>query len=93
MFYRACRPFLFLLPPETAHRVCLRALACCDRLARMLPANGQVGEEACEYMGLTFPNRVGLAAGFDKDGECISALRLLGFGFVEVGTVTPRVQP
>ena len=92
MFYRACRPLLFHLPPETAHRICLRALARCDRFARMLPAKGNFGEESFECMGLTFPNRVGLAAGFDKDGECISGLGLLGFGFVEVGTVTPRAQ-
>ena len=44
-------------------------------------------------MGLRFPNRVGLAAGFDKNGRCIDALGALGFGFIEVGTVTPRPQP
>ena len=93
MFYKACRPLLFLLPPEMAHRVSLSTLGCCSRLAGLVPAIGKAGKEAYKCMGLTFPNRVGLAAGFDKDGECIDALGLLGFGFVEVGTVTPKAQP
>jgi dihydroorotate dehydrogenase len=83
--YRLARPLLFSLDPETAHRVSLG-------LATFLP---QAALPACPVraMGLEFPNPVGLAAGLDKDAVHIDALARLGFGFVEVGTVTPRPQP
>ena len=80
------------MPPETAHRVTVAALSLCDGAARLLPKIGGGCGTSYECLGLTFPNRVGLAAGFDKDGECLNALGLLGFGFVEVGTVTPKPQ-
>lgn len=92
-YYRLVRTFLFRLEPETAH---LGALAILrqpgvGRLARMVAGAPIVAPR--RVMGLDFPNPVGLAAGLDKDGECLAVWRALGFGFVEVGTVTPRPQP
>jgi dihydroorotate dehydrogenase len=83
--YRLARPLLFSLDPELAHQVGLG-------LATFLP---QAALPACPVraMGLEFPNPVGLAAGLDKDAVHIDALARLGFGFIEVGTVTPRPQP
>lgn len=88
--YAALRRALFLLPPETAHAVALAGLRARARVLR-IPDPPRVAPVT--VMGLQFPNRVGLAAGFDKDGGCIDGLGSLGFGFVEVGTVTPRPQP
>jgi dihydroorotate dehydrogenase len=87
------RPLLFALEPETAHHVTVRSLAFLARIG-LPPATGPV-PAACsrEVMGIRFPNPVGLAAGLDKNGEYIDALARLGFGFIEVGTVTPRPQP
>lgn len=84
-WYGLARPFLFSLDPETAHKVSLG-------LATFLP---QLAVPGCpvQAMGLEFPNPVGLAAGLDKDALHIDALARLGFGFIEVGTVTPRPQP
>lgn len=81
------RAGLFALPPERAHAVALGAL----RLAPTLAKPEKLGT-AHTVMGLTFPNRVGLAAGFDKNGDHINALAKLGFGFIEVGTITPKPQ-
>ncbi len=93
MLYRALRPLLFALDPETAHRFSLSSL---DVLARI----GAASLVACaaprmpvRVMGLEFPNPVGLAAGLDKNGEHIDGLAALGFGFLEIGAVTPRAQP
>jgi len=83
--YGLARPFLFALDPETAHRFILRLS---DFLS--FPA---VPGAPIEVMGLKFPNPVGLAAGLDKDAAHIDGLARLGFGFLEVGTVTPRPQP
>lgn len=86
----ALRRALFLLPPETAHAAALGAL----RLrARLRPAPVPPEVAPVEVMGLRFANPVGLAAGFDKNGDCVDGLGGLGFGCVEVGTVTPRAQP
>ena len=93
MLYRLCRPLLFLMPPETAHCATVRVLSFLDVPARWLSNIKRDRGKGHECLGLTFSNRVGLAAGFDKDGECLNALSLLGFGFVEVGTVTPKPQP
>lgn len=86
--YRLARPLLFSLDPETAHRLTLGAA---DRFSflqkRSIPAF------PVRAMGLEFPNPIGLAAGLDKNAEHIDALAALGFGFIEVGTVTPRPQP
>lgn len=90
--YRLLRRALFTLEPERAHSLSLSALKAAHRL-RMLPPLRHDPAAAIPLMGLQFPNRVGLAAGFDKNGRYIDALGALGFGFIEVGTVTPRPQP
>lgn len=79
---------LQLLPPERAHGLSLRALELMPRLYEP----GRIGRR-CSVLGLSFPNRVGLAAGFDKNGDHINALAKLGFGSIEIGTITPRPQP
>jgi len=92
------RPLLFCLPPEAAHRWTMAAL----RVFSILPFgpavvkffSGKVPHsEPLVVSGLAFPNPVGLAAGLDKDAEAVAALGALGFGFVEVGTLTPKPQP
>ena len=90
MFYELIRPLLFRMDAERAHHATLRLLALGHRL-RMV--RQRVPELPTQAMGLTFANPVGLAAGLDKNGACIDALAALGFGFIEVGTVTPRPQP
>ncbi len=87
-FYPLLRKLLFLLPPEVAHTVALGALDWSP--FRMEPI--VTGEGPIEVMGLRFPNRLGLAAGLDKNGDHVNALGGLGFGFIEIGTVTPRPQ-
>ncbi len=87
MWYPLLRPALFALDPERAHALALEALALAGRRWRPAPPSGHV-----ECMGLRFPNRVGLAAGFDKNASAVDGLGRLGFGFIEVGTVTPRPQ-
>ena len=85
--YPAIRPALFAIDPERAHRLGLEALKAWGRLPRRnLPG------VPIELLGLRFPNRLGLAAGFDKNGEAVDGIGRLGFGFIEVGTVTPRPQ-
>lgn len=91
--YPLLRPLLFSLDPETAHEVTLKLLdlAHVSGLGkRLYPA---IDDQPVQVMGLDFKNRVGLAAGLDKNGDYIAALAALGFGFVEIGTVTPRPQP
>lgn len=90
--YRLVRPALFGLSPERAHDLTLTGLQYAAPLARRLYAK-QVPVSPCTVMGLRFPNRIGLAAGLDKDGVCIDGLAALGFGFLELGTVTRRPQP
>lgn len=90
--YRIARPALFALDAERAHEITLAALARSAPLTRALYAE-RVPDAPVEVMGLRFPNPVGLAAGLDKDGCCIDGLAALGFGFLEIGTVTPRPQP
>ena len=89
--YGALQPLLMRLDPERAHALTLDLLRVAERL-RLLPQPRASGS-SIERMGLEFANRVGLAAGFDKNAVCIDALGRLGFGFIEVGTVTPRPQP
>lgn len=86
--YYLARPLLFRLDPEKAHDLTLGALA---RFPTIMP-KGQGGQPV-ELLGLTFPNRLGLAAGLDKNGVAISAFDRSGLGFIEIGTVTPRPQP
>ncbi|MBM4203665.1 MAG: quinone-dependent dihydroorotate dehydrogenase [Gammaproteobacteria bacterium] len=89
--YPLLRQSLFCLPAETSHHLAIDAFAALGAL----PFNGGVskGARAVQLMGLTFPNRVGLAAGLDKDARAAEGLAALGFGHVEVGTVTPLPQP
>ena len=91
--YSLVRPLLFALEAETAHHFTLGALRTLDGLG-LVPAAG-AAPDGCgrSVMGIAFPNPVGLAAGLDKNGEYIDALARLGFGFIEIGTVTPRPQP
>ncbi|MEX2322839.1 MAG: quinone-dependent dihydroorotate dehydrogenase [Acidimicrobiia bacterium] len=87
--YRAIRSLGFLLDPERAHRLALRGV----RLGRALPRRRRFEVVPVEVYGLRFRNPIGLAAGYDKDGSAWRALAALGFGHVEIGTVTPRPQP
>ncbi|MBI5437061.1 MAG: quinone-dependent dihydroorotate dehydrogenase [Nitrosomonadales bacterium] len=87
------RPLLFSLDPETAHRVTLDALQAAHRLGLTPLFARRPADNPRTVMGLAFPNPVGLAAGLDKNGAYIDALAGLGFGFIEIGTVTPRPQP
>ncbi|MFA7666686.1 MAG: quinone-dependent dihydroorotate dehydrogenase [Burkholderiaceae bacterium] len=91
--YPFARPLLFALDPERAHELTLSALdaAACAGVLRI--AAGAPVDDPVEVMGLRFANRVGLAAGLDKNGAHIDAFGAMGFGFIEVGTVTPRPQP
>jgi dihydroorotate dehydrogenase len=92
MLYQVFRPLLFTLDPERAHALALSTLRAAHR-AGLLPSVAAPQSAQVTLMGLRFPNRVGLAAGFDKNGRYVDALGALGFGFIEVGTVTPRAQP
>jgi dihydroorotate dehydrogenase len=89
LFDRLARPLLRTLDPETAHALALNALKLAP-LPRAAPDDEKLRVDA---FGLTFPNPVGLAAGFDKNAEVVDALLGLGFGFVEAGGVTPKAQP
>ncbi|NBD96343.1 MAG: quinone-dependent dihydroorotate dehydrogenase [Gammaproteobacteria bacterium] len=91
--YQWLRNGLFLLPPETAHDVALNVLSAGRLVGLPRLMGGRVASKPVALMGLTFPNPVGLAAGLDKNGDYIDALGQLGFGFIEVGTVTPKPQP
>lgn len=93
MSFSHLRSLLFLLDPELSHNLSLKSMA-------YLHAMGMGGlyrqraaqQKPCSVMGLDFPNRIGLAAGLDKNGDYIDALGDLGFGFIEIGTVTPKAQ-
>ena len=89
--YPLLRPALFALEPETAHSLTLSTLQRMHDMGWTRPA--RVPDRPVTVMGLTLPNAIGLAAGLDKNGAHIDALGSLGFGFVEIGTVTPRPQP
>jgi len=92
--YERIRPLLFALDAETAHRWTLYGLGVAQRsgLTRMV-AHAPPRDLPVRAFGLEFPNPVGLAAGLDKNGEHLDALGALGFGFIEIGTVTPKPQP
>jgi len=91
--YALTRPFLFGLDPEHAHEVTLDAIARLQNTPlQCLWSESRVADPVT-IAGLKFPNRVGLAAGLDKNGRCIDGLGAMGFGFIEVGTVTPKAQP
>jgi len=90
--YEMARPFLFGLDPENAHDLTITALANSQRTPLSCLYSNLRIKDSVKLAGLIFPNRVGLAAGLDKNAKCIDALNSIGFGFVEVGTVTPLAQ-
>ena len=91
--YQTLRPLLFSLEPETAHALTLYALGVAQRSNLMrFVAQPPPADQPVHAFGIDFPNPVGLAAGLDKNGEHLDALGALGFGFIEIGTVTPRPQ-
>ena len=91
--YALARRFLFGLDPETAHELTMASLARTQGTPLSMAYCGTRVSDPITLAGLTFPNRVGLAAGLDKNARCIDGLAAMGFGFVEVGTVTPKAQP
>ncbi len=91
--YSLARPFLFGLDPEAAHDLTLQMLARGQGTPLQCGWSSTPVHDPLRLAGLEFPNRVGLAAGLDKNARCIDALGAMGFGFVEVGTVTPKPQP
>jgi dihydroorotate dehydrogenase len=91
--YSLLRTALFTLDPETAHQATLDALNSAQCLGTLPLLVKRPANDPRIVMGLNFPNPVGLAAGMDKNGSCIDGLAALGFGFIEVGTVTPLPQP
>ncbi len=96
--YKLLRSFLFLFPPERAHHIALCwwgvliRIPLCGGLLRRIVV-GPILNSPCTIAGIHFPSRVGLAAGFDKNGRHLKELRAFGFGFVEIGTVTAKAQP
>ncbi|HSI61399.1 MAG TPA: quinone-dependent dihydroorotate dehydrogenase [Ideonella sp.] len=91
--YALTRPFLFGLDPEAAHDLTMQSIARLQNTpAQCLWSQSRVADPV-QVAGLSFPNRIGLAAGLDKNGRCIDGLGAMGFGFIEVGTVTPKAQP
>jgi len=91
--YTLLRPLLFALDAESAHHLTLESLQIAARSGVLRPCLTRAAPAPCRVMGIEFPNPVGLAAGLDKNGDYIDALAALGFGFLEIGTVTPRPQP
>jgi dihydroorotate dehydrogenase len=98
MYKSIVRPFLFLFAPETIHHFTFRVLHLAGKIPgvrKILTTNFTVRDKRLErtILGLHFPNPVGLAAGFDKDAKLIDELSYFGFGFIEIGTLTPKGQP
>lgn len=93
MSYSLIRPLLFALPPEAAHAVTLATLDLLHRVRLDRLASPPRVEAPVRAMGLSFPNAIGMAAGLDKNADHVRALSGLGFGFLELGTVTPAPQP
>lgn len=93
MLYPAIRKLLFKFDPEVIHEFTIKSLKSTGATPLNAFYKQTVADKPVEVMGLKFPNPVGLAAGLDKNGECIRAFAAMGFGFVEIGTVTPRPQP
>lgn len=90
--YHIARQLLFKLPAETSHNITLKSLKLAQKAHLLSVFTKQASSEPVEVMGLQFPNKVGLAAGLDKNGDYLEGLAGLGFGFVEIGTVTPKPQ-
>ncbi|MBC8058881.1 MAG: quinone-dependent dihydroorotate dehydrogenase [Rhizobiales bacterium] len=91
--YALARPFLFGLDPEHAHDLALGSIARMQNTPLQCVWSQARVNDPVTLAGMRFPNRIGLAAGLDKNGRCIDGLGAMGFGFIEVGTVTPRGQP
>ena len=91
--YALTRPFLFGLDPERAHELTLHSIATLQGTPAQCLWASRRTDDPVTVAGLKFPNRIGLAAGLDKNGRCIDGLGAMGFGFIEVGTVTPKGQP
>ncbi len=91
--YGLARRFLFSLDPEAAHDLTMAGLAATQGNPLKAAYCASRVDDPIELAGLRFPNRVGMAAGLDKNARCIDGLGAMGFGFVEVGTVTPKAQP
>jgi len=91
--YKIARTALFQLDAEKAHHVSMAGIGALGRAGLAGLVAPRPVEDPVEVMGISFPNRVGLAAGLDKEASCVDGLGQLGFGFIEVGTLTPRPQP
>ncbi|MES2547485.1 MAG: quinone-dependent dihydroorotate dehydrogenase [Pseudomonadota bacterium] len=91
--YPLAKPFLFQLDAELAHDITLKSLKWAEKTGALGLYSKPPACTTRQVMGITFPNAVGLAAGLDKNGAVIDGMAALGFGFIEVGTVTPRAQP
>lgn len=92
MFYNLARSLMFQMDAERSHNLALGGMNAVAALGLPSLMGAQTLEDPVEVMGIRFPNRVGLAAGLDKNGSAIDGLAAMGFGFIEVGTVTPRPQ-
>ena len=93
MLYNVARSLMFRLDAETAHNLSLSSMNLLSELGLQHLAGARTRHLPVEVMGLRFPNPVGLAAGLDKNGTAVDGLAAMGFGFIEVGTVTPKPQP
>lgn len=91
--YALARPFLFGLDPEKAHELTLQTIAATQNTPLQWAWCSSRIDDPVTVAGIRFPNRIGLAAGLDKNAHCIDGLGAMGFGFIEVGTVTPKAQP
>jgi len=91
--YQLAKPFLFQLDAERAHDITLKSLKWAEKSGLLNPYPKAPSSVSRQVMGIGFPNAVGLAAGLDKNGAVIDGMAALGFGFIEIGTVTPRPQP
>lgn len=91
--YSFARPLLFQLDAEAAHDLTLKTLKLAEKTGVLALQPKVTVCQPREVMGITFPNAVGLAAGLDKNGAVIDGMAALGFGFIEIGTITPRAQP
>jgi dihydroorotate dehydrogenase len=91
--YALARPFLFGMDPERAHELTLGSIASLQNTPAQCLWSQPTVPDPVTIAGLKFRNRIGLAAGLDKNGRCIDGLGAMGFGFIEVGTVTPKPQP
>ena len=96
MYKRIVRPLLFLLPPETVHNLLAKTLkvySCFPWLRHLVRQLNTSAATPFRWNGKSIPCRIGLSAGFDKTGEIFDPLSDFGFGFVEIGTITPSPQP